>query len=1385
MSEKDFIVGLDLGSVSVNAVVIDSSGQIIYEEPYTRHSGQPLQIARKIVKKIIKKFSLRYLAVTGANGEILSQVWQVPYMEEVIAQARGTHHLDPQIKTVIDIGGTDAKFISLDEGGQVKDFGMNTGCASGTGSFLDQQAKRLQLNIEGEFAREALKSTSAARLAGRCAVFAKTDMIHLQQKATPTSDITMGLCEALARSYKSNIARGKEFQGPIFFEGGVAANQAMLIAFKKILKRTDIIVPAHFYSITALGAALLLEEDKKIAQFNPDYLKRDFPQVREKGALPPLSPDPEEKKIVSEKSYAGNLFSRGQSREAYLGIDIGSVSTNVVIIDSQKRLLAKSYLPTAGKPIKAVQEGLKEVKKQLGEKIIIRGVGSTGSGRYLIGSFVGADVIKNEITTQAKGALNIDPRVDTIFEIGGQDSKYISLKDGVIIDFTMNKACAAGTGSFLEEQAEELHIKIREQFEKIAFSSSRPADLGDRCTVFMESSLHEHLQRGTPVPDLVAGLAYSIGYNYLNKVIENRRIGQTIFFQGGTACNKSVVAAFRNILPEKKISVPPHNEVLGAIGVAIVALEEGREESKFKGFGLSETTYRMDSFECQDCPNHCKVNQVWIEGEDKPLTYGDRCDKYSGRRRERKISRPPNLFREREKLLFSISQVSNPFGKIGIPRALHTWELFPLWESFFSKVGLEVILSDRTNDEIIHKGVEVVTAETCFPIKVAHGHVLNLLEKKIDYLFLPSLIDFQQTNKNLRQSYNCPWSQSLPYMVNSAISLEKYPTKVLQPQISLRLGMEKSLREMGKELGVSQGKLKQAIKTAQQTQTKFYQELQKRGARIIKELGDTRGFVIISRPYNGCDPGLNMDIVEKMRDMGMLAIPMDFLNLDPVEISKDYPNMYWGYGQKILTVAREIKKTKNLYPIYITNFGCGPDSFIIKYFAQEMDRPFLELQIDEHSAEAGIITRLEAFLDSIQNRQTEIKKFFIPSQEKKLLEKDRVIHIPYMDDHSYALKAAFEALGQKAEVMELSDLESLRESRKFTSGRECYPCILTTGDMLKVLKRSSNPQRVAFFMGTAQGPCRFGQYKTFQEQIFRRNGFGDIPVISLDSENSYGGYGVKFSKLAWEGIVAIDILRKVQRIIRPEEISPGETNKVYRKYLNKICSILKEGNGLTFVMREAAREFAEIKRHLSNKTVVTIVGEIYVRHNPYSNRFIIKELEKLGLKVELASMREWFLYTNEMHKETSLQERKLSDYFKNRARNLFQEIVEKKLEEPFKNLIQGFEEPSTEEILQLGEKYVHRSLRGESILSIGKIIHSIKRGRDGAVNVMPFTCMPGNLVSAIATKIEKGYPGFPLLSLSYDGSPQANYLNKIRTFVSQAENYHQKKMSKKYHLTPG
>ncbi|MFQ6067154.1 MAG: acyl-CoA dehydratase activase-related protein, partial [bacterium] len=692
---------------------------------------------------------------------------------------------------------------------------------------------------------------------------------------------------------------------------------------------------------------------------------------------------------------------------------------------------------------------------------------------------------------------------------------------------------------------------------------------------------------------------------------------------------------------------------------------------------------------------------------------------------------------------------------------------------FFTELGYEVVLSDKTNDEIIHQGVEIVVAETCFPVKVAHGHVLNLLGKRLDYIFLPSLIDFEKKDSRLKRTYNCPWSQSLPYFINSVVNAKDYPVKFLEPKISLRESIEKALKNIGSLLDESPLKVKEAIKVAKRTQSQFYENLRNKGKKILSGLNGKTAFVLISRPYNGCDPGLNLDIAEKMRELGMLAIPMDFLDLDPSLISEDYSHMYWGYGQKILAASRRIKETPNLYPIYITNFGCGPDSFISKYFYEEMDRPSLELQIDEHSAEAGIITRLEAFLDSIQNKKIKRAKAAKIMSKPVSKDEDRIIYIPYMDDHSYALKAALEAMGKRAEVMETSDLISLREGQKYTTGRECYPCILTTGDMLKIINKDDfNPEKTAFFMGTAQGPCRFGQYRTFQQQILNSLGYESIPIISLDSETSYGGYGPWFTKSAWQGIAAIDILRKAQRLIRVNEVNKGETNRVYQRYRDRICEAIRNRKNLKPLMEEAATAFNKIKTENKDRPVVTIVGEIYVRHNPFGNIFIIDELERLGLKVELASMREWFMYTNQMYKEATLRERKFIDFFKIVTKNLFQEIIEKKLEVSFNHIIKGFEEPNIEEILELGERYLDRSLRGEAILTIGKTLHSIRRGRDGVVNVMPFTCMPGNITCALATLIEKDYPDFPILSLSYDGSHQANYLNKIRTFVSQVEAYH-------------
>ncbi len=582
------IVGIDLGSVSVKTVTLSLDGTIVSSR-YKRHYGQALAAALEFLDDLPDGVPL---AVTGSAGKLLASILDLTHVNEVVALSAAAGKYYPHVKTVIEMGGEDSKLLVMEDG-KLKDFSMNSACAAGTGSFLDQQAERLNIKIEDEFGELALKSENPPRIAGRCSVFAKSDMIHLQQLATPDYDIVAGLCFAVARNFKSTIGRGKKCLAPMMFVGGVAANAGMVRAFREVMKTgEDLIVPGHFSVLPAAGAALYAKDRGDIKMFRgADKVRAHLKVSRYMGAgLAPLLAD--EKFLIRSSPLSEVHEIEGDEKiDAYLGVDIGSISTNVVVIDEEKRVLSKRYLMTAGRPLEAVRRGLREVGAEIGDKVAIRGAGTTGSGRYMIADFIGADIVKNEITAQATAAADIDPSVDTIFEIGGQDSKFISLKGGVVVDFEMNKVCAAGTGSFLEEQAEKLDINIKNQFGEMSLHSRCPISLGERCTVFMESAVVSHQQKGAPTEDLVAGLGYSIVYNYLNKVVGDKKVGDRIFFQGGVAFNKGVAAAFESVTG-KPITVPPHHDVTGAIGMAIIAKKYSEQtniqKSGLKGFDLGD-----------------------------------------------------------------------------------------------------------------------------------------------------------------------------------------------------------------------------------------------------------------------------------------------------------------------------------------------------------------------------------------------------------------------------------------------------------------------------------------------------------------------------------------------------------------------------------------------------------------------------------------------------------------------------------------------------------------------------------------------------------------------------------------------------------------------------
>lgn len=992
---KDIFLGIDIGSTTVKVIVLDRD-QNLLDQRYLRSKGQPRQTLLREIDDLQKTYNLNRIAgvgLTGSGGEPIAQYIGGNHCNELIAQTRAIGKYHPEARTVIEIGGQDSKFLSTEwepNSGKMilVDFAMNTLCAAGTGSFLDQQAERLGISIEKEFGTLALESLSPSRIAGRCTVFAKSDMIHLQQKGTPLSDILAGLCLALARNFKSVIGKGKSFVPPILFQGGVAYNAGVARAFENILglEPGELIIPANHPLMAAIGTALVAmdnETEGTLITFTGfDKLKESVETNQHtQKCMPPLKDS--QLPLPSYDSHTCPPEPGSLPTPVYLGIDVGSISTNVVLINEHAQIVARRYLHTAGRPLEAVRKALYDIGEQLGDRIEVKGVGTTGSGRHLTADFVGGDVIRNEITAQARAAIAIDPTVDTIFEIGGQDSKYISLNHGAIIDFTMNSACAAGTGSFLEEQADRLKINIKEDFSRIALSSPAPTCLGERCTVFMESDIIHHQQQGAKVDQLTAGLAYAIAQNYLNRVVDSRLIGKNIFFQGGVAWNQSVVAAFESLL-NRRVTVPPHHDVTGAIGAAILAMEELEEQrilstdnpTRFKGFNLSGRHYETTLFECRACPNLCEISKVVISGE-APIFYGARCDKFEDVGRHtgtNTIATIPDLFAERTRLLVGDytppDERRNGRMRVGIPRAMTFHDLFPYWRTFFNALNIDIVVSDSTNPTISKRSLEQAAVEACYPVKLVYGHVLDLLDKGVDYIFLPGVISRENVAPGQPENNYCPYIPATSYLVTAHIDLPSLGVQPLQFPLQMRWEhiKKRDLRELGKQLGIAPKRIEEADAAASIAQKSFYREVRQLGREVLASLThDQTTAVIVGRPYNVADLGVCQDLPYKLRKLGILPIPMDFLPVDTIDISQKYEDMFWRSGQDILAAAHIIRENPHLNAVYVTNFSCGPDSFILSFFRRILgDKPFLELEMDEHTADAGIITRCEAFFDSLK-----------------------------------------------------------------------------------------------------------------------------------------------------------------------------------------------------------------------------------------------------------------------------------------------------------------------------------------------------------------------------------------------------------------------------------
>ncbi|TFH37559.1 MAG: hypothetical protein E4G93_00030 [Dehalococcoidia bacterium] len=1362
-------LGIDVGSVSVKLCLIDESGRIVRQD-VERVSSGPRAAVGTLISRAIDEVPQDDIVAVGVSGSgssaIPADLGWVAFTSS-LAIASGVLYVHPDARTIIQIGGQSSLIIELEDGLRKPwKVESNPLCAAGTGRFLEQQAYRLGIDID-DFAALALKCEGAApRIAARCSVFAKTDLIHLQQKGVTVEPMLYALCESVARMVGS-FKKGP-FVPPIYAVGGVAANAAIIKALEDVVStrnnaRTPITVPENYLHAQALGTALLVVGKRT------ERILLDVPDARTQYFQMPSLEKSDAQSFASEPKMEGKCV-------GFLGIDIGSTSTKATIVDETGRVLTKHYLMTAGRPVAAVKELFGHLLEKGAGSVDIAGVGITGSGRYLVGSLVGADLIKNEITAQTRAGAELDPDAD-IIEIGGQDSKLVLKRNGVVIDYQMNKACAAGTGSFIDELAEMLGVKVTDgQFAKLAFDAPFTIDLGTRCASFMAQSVAKAQQDGVPLEVITSSLAIGIAKNYLSKVVENRRLGNRVILTGAVFYNQAVVSAFKRELPDRQLIVPEHKEITGAIGAALLACEgmAGRA-SKFKGFqAVIDSEVTLSTFTCKGCDNNCTITKMQVPGE-PPTFYGSRCDRYdasAGHGRER------TAFDDREDLLFVDADFAGGTGPaVGIPRALLVYDFAPLLIGFVRALGARPVVTGRTTGDIIGKSTELAYTDSCFPVKILHGHAASLQDA--DFVLYPSAIRVGPREGAADQKYACPLVQASPYIIRQVLGLGD---RLLVPTLDFSQGdadVIKNLTEAARKMGYSGEQGKAAAVAGLRALATFREAQAEKGEQLLAQLreSDKLGVVILSRSYMSQDSGANLGIAEKLAQLGVVPIPMEYLPLEKVNPKEYQDRPYWAYERRYISAARLVADDPQLYGLALTNFGCGPNSFILRMVHDIMgSKPLGQLEIDEHAAEAGIVTRIEAFVDTIvghakSGQAVSVEPSSIYRGIDVVSKSDRTLLIPYMSPHAELIAAAMRGYGVNALVLPEPDSRVLNYADKVTSGVECLPFRVTLGGFLQhYYENGHDNAKAAAFMASAYGPCRLGHYAGEQRRVFQDLGM-DMPMFASVSNNGYRDMQLgsradvfAFVERTWKACVAVDVLQKMVWRSRPYEIEPGSVDKVFRHYVDAIAERLEVRRPSKDLVAQAAAEFKLlVDPSLPRRPLVGINGEIFLRSNDFSNANLVRCCEQAGLEVLVSPMAEWMKYVARRNVEDAIVDRNVRRLVLNYVMEKYQEHTERSIESACAGFVEP--DPPTRHLLGYSRRWLSSKCGSEAVLSIGSGVEWMENPHfAGVISVMPHGCMPGGIVAAMSEKFSAMYVK-PWINVTYDGIMESANLTRIQNFA--------------------
>jgi len=1389
MEVNMIFLGIDVGSMFLKVVGMNGKRRIIFTE-YKAHLGEPEKTLWEYLSErqlITENVSAVF---TGALSEAIATSTGLPHIDEVRSATMFAKVFSPDIRNIIDIGGGSLTLIRLDENGNLTDFSTNSLCAAGTGSFLDEQADRLEISYER--LNEMKPVENPAVIATRCAVFAKSDLIHNQQAGKSREEMWSGLCRGTTETILHTLLKGRPLTGKTLAIGGVVLNREVLRWLNK--SPYEFVTPDRGQIASAVGAALCAPTENTIPASRFYFLMSSLlnrtvenlytrrPALELKRSKYPLFESLKEYVDDDENEVRiSRPLSPGQLSVA-IGVDIGSTSTKLAVIDAiDKKIVIDIYRRTLGEPIEASKKIFRALKKYCDEKgtiLDVRASGTTGSGRKLVGKVIGADFIINEISAHATGALSIDPDIETIFEIGGQDAKYMHLKNGIIHDANMNYVCAAGTGSFVEEQARRLGYKVTEIGDAVMGIS--PPATSDRCTVFMEQDVRKLLKFGFSQREALAAVLYSVIQNYKNRVVGNRYISnRKIMFQGATARNRGLIAAIENML-DVEVVVSPYCHIMGAYGVALISLDEiAGEQSKFRAFDMLNRKLEIATETCKICNNYCRLTIASIEGEPEKISWGYQCGRDPEELTPRRI--PGFAPFEKRRHLFSRSATAKlPAGapSIAVPRALSIYSLFPFWKEFFAHLGYDIKLTPYTDSEIKALANKIVAADFCFPVKAANGgFVKALLDDSAQFVFFPYMIADEQALPTAI-SYYCPYLQSIPSLLRSGAESGGLPVqKLISPVIDFRRADKELIwelyAELSKKLNVTKSSIAKAFAASKTFLIEYRQALVREGEKILSELerSGKQAIVVIGRPYNVYDKGLNLNLPQKIAEYGGTVIPLDMLPLNVAALAdSEYFNLYWSYGQKIIAALRRIKESANLFPVYFTNFNCGPDSFLLSYAEKELaEKPMLILELDEHGADGGYLTRIEAFLDILkaQAKKPEVRESQAFEYIQRAVDfRKRTIWIPPMHPITTRLfAAAFRGYGYKAEALPPENAADFELGRKLTRGSECLPTALTIGVFMNTLRKTgANPKDTAFFMPTAEGPCRFGQYCLLHKNILDSSEFKGVEILSPSSINTYQGIDEDLRRYLWHAVMSGDILYKALLKTRPYESRKGETSEMLERHVENLCAIFEKCKDPYEVLRNALDELASIPVIKTRRPLVGIVGEIYVRTNSYANENVIAAIEKGGGEAWLAPMHEWMIYTSYM--QGWLARRRRFNFIE-RGESLLKNIFLFDSERTYYQLAGQFlddrHEPEMEEVLKAAQEYLPLDFIGEAVLTVGRTILFARQGAKMVINCAPFGCMPGTITTGIFGKLQARL-GIPILNQFYDGEGDLN--KKIRSYLA-------------------